>query len=239
MTGSSNLGLTSLVIPAFDEGGLLRRTVRGVVADLEPPYQVVLSVSGEANGTRQVAAELCDRHPEVELVGSRRRLGKGEAITLGLGRCRGDLLGFMDADGPFAVRDVNRMAALVRDGQADCVIASKWLGQRYGQVTCYTLTRKKLASRGLNLLTRGLFGLPFADTQGGAKLFTRAALERSGQACRCPGFDFDVELLWRMRRQGLRVKELHLPCFTHKPSSFRALDAVRMLGNLARLRVLG
>ena len=85
----------------------------------------------------------------------------------------GPLVGFMDADNSTKVSELVRLSR--RIGDHDGVIGSRHLP---GQV----LQRKqplfrRIQSRIFNGLIRLLFGLPFYDTQCGAKIFKKEALD--------------------------------------------------------------
>jgi len=52
------------------------------------------------------------------------------------------------------------------------------------------------------------------DTQNGFKLFPTEAVKRYAAQQTCPGFAFDVELLMRADRDGLRIAEVPI-IYTH------------------------
>ena len=58
---------------------------------------------------------------------------------------------------------------------------------------------------GFNLLIRLLFGLTYNDTQCGAKVFTKTAIDAVLPQMVSTGFEFDVELLWRLQHAGFRI----------------------------------
>ena len=87
---------------------------------------------------------------------------------------------------------------------ADCVIGSRWLPgsivpERQG-------IARRFESRGFNLLIRLLFGLSLTDTQCGAKVFKKSAVDAVIGDMLSSGFEFDVELLWRLSQKGYRDK---------------------------------
>ena len=78
-------------------------------------------------------------------------------------------------------------------------------------------------------MIRGLFHLPFADTQCGAKVFRRDALDRALPHLSSRGFLFDVDLLHVMDQLGFEVVEVPT-VWTDRAGSKLALakDARRM-----------
>ena len=83
---------------------------------------------------------------------------------------------------------------------ADGAIGSRWVDG--SKLTVRQGLLRRLESRGFNLLIRVLFGLSYNDTQCGAKVFKRAAVDAVLPAMVSRGFEFDVELLWRLKRAG-------------------------------------
>jgi hypothetical protein len=51
------------------------------------------------------------------------------------------------------------------------------------------------------------------------------------------GFEFDVELLWRLRRAGCRVVEIPIEWQNKGDSRVRKQDMVRMVRGLFRVRL--
>jgi hypothetical protein len=96
---------------------------------------------------------------------------------------------------------------------------------------------RRLESRSFNLLIRCLFGLDFHDTQCGAKVFTKDAIDRVLPLMVSRGFEFDVELLWRLRRAGCRIVEVPIEWQNKGDSRVRMWDMMRMVANLFWVRV--
>lgn len=230
--------LVSVVIPTKCEGPELWRTVGRLVPHLPAAHEILLVINGTSSRNATAAGELAAVYPTVHLLQFGRPLGKGGAILAGLAHARGEVLGFVDADGPFPAGEVvQRLVRPVLEGRVEAAIASKWLGRRFGEVKSYNRTSKKVFGRLLNLGTHALFGLPFADTQGGAKFLSREVWQRLDPHFTCRGFDFDVELLFKLQRAGARVAEVYLPARRSAHSTVEAATVLRMTGRLAALRL--
>ena len=138
----------------------------------------------------------------------------------------------MDADGSTAPAEMARLFSFLAD--ADGAIASRWcpgavVPVRQGPV-------RRLQSRAFNLLIRLLFDLPYADTQCGAKVFRSEALGPVLDEMELSGFEFDVELLWRLARRGARVVEVPTVWYDHGGSKVGGGDSMQMLRRLVALR---
>jgi hypothetical protein len=117
----------------------------------------------------------------------------------------------------------------------DAIIGSRWLSG--SKITRSQGLLRQFESRIFNLTIRLLFGLPYRDTQCGAKVFRKDALDRVLPGIISKGFEFDVELLWRLTKKGYRVSEYPIEWDNRGDSHVRGPDAVTMLGNLIKLRL--
>ena len=141
-------------------------------------------------------------------------------------------IGYMDADGSTSLAEMERL--FDRLTTVDGAIGSRWvpgsvLPVRQG-------FRRQVESRLFNLLVRLLFGLDYRDTQCGAKAFRREALDAVLPSIRSTGFEFDVELLWRLQRRGCRVEEVPITWENRDESKVMVSDAKEMLRGMIRLR---
>ena len=96
---------------------------------------------------------------------------------------------------------------------------------------------RRMASRAFNMIVRVVFGLHFRDTQCGAKVFKREAVADVLGELGAKGFEFDVELLWRLKRKGYEVVEFPISWKHSEGSTFSLWHAPRMLLSLAKVRL--
>jgi glycosyltransferase involved in cell wall biosynthesis len=133
----------------------------------------------------------------------REKIGKGGAVRAGFQRSTGTLVGFADAD--LATPPAEFMRLVETTSDADGAIASRWApgAKVYGRTWLRTLASHLFAS-----LVRVMFGLPFADTQCGAKVFQRRFLPAYLATATLSDLAFDVELLLILHRAGARIVEV-------------------------------
>lgn len=197
----------SIVIPAHNEEERLKVMLAPYLAFFAPRYgdevELIVVVNGSTDRTDRVAQEFIRQYPQLRVLVDPAHIGKGGAIMLGARAARGDLIGFVDADGatpPEAFQDL-----VDRIGGAGAIIASRWLPG--AQVSPAQPPARRIASRLFNLLVRLLFKVRIHDTQCGAKLVRReymlAALPNIG----ITRWAFDVDLLFQLRRAGAQIVE--------------------------------
>jgi hypothetical protein len=91
-------------------------------------------------------------------------------------------------------------------GEADCVIASRWLPGAVLHVE--QTSRRQFASRVFHVIVEVLFRMHIKDTQCGAKVMTRQAVERIHSNLRIADMAFDINLLYSLHRAGFRILEV-------------------------------
>ena len=220
----------TLVIPAYNE----ERRVRSVLDDVSGFKGDLVFVCDGADATAEIVDAFAADHPSLAIrcLTYPTRLGKGGGVVAGMKAAATPFVGYMDADGSTALSEMERL--FDRLTTADGAIGSRWvpgsvLPVRQG-------FRRRVESRLFNLMARALFGLDYRDTQCGAKVFRKDALEEVLPSIRSTGFEFDVELLWRLRRSSYRVEEVPITWENRDESKVATTDVKAMLLGMIRLR---
>jgi glycosyltransferase involved in cell wall biosynthesis len=220
----------TLVIPAYNE----EQRIRELLVDLAVFPGELIFVCDGTDATPAVIEAFADAHPSlrVRCLTYPDRLGKGGGVIAGMKAARTRYVGYMDADNSTSLAEMERLFACL--SVVDGAIGSRWLPDSVLPVK--QGFRRRVESRLFNLLVRMLFGLGYRDTQCGAKAFRREALDRVIPSIRSTGFEFDVELLWRLARCGCRVKEVPITWENRDESKVATTDAKAMLFGMIRLR---
>jgi glycosyltransferase involved in cell wall biosynthesis len=221
----------SLVIPAHNEenriGQVLERYGgRG--------YEIIVVSNGSTDRTPEIVEGFAEKDGNIMLLEYQERLGKGGAIIEGFTKAKGDLVGFVDADESTKPEEFQSLVKKVIQRRIDGAIASRWV--EGSKILKKQPLKRRVASRTFNLIVRLLFGLPYKDTQCGAKVFRGSALRQVIPELRLKGFEFDVELLWRLKEEGFSIEEIPIIWEHDKGSTFNLLNAPSMLLNLLRVR---
>jgi glycosyltransferase involved in cell wall biosynthesis len=167
-----------------------------------PPYELIVVSDGSTDETVRVASAALDGHMRV--IHYPERVGKGQALRVGLSEARGAYVAFIDADGDIDPASIGPLLAAIERDEPDVVLASK--RHSLSQVD-YPPARRAL-SWGYHKLGRVLFRVHVRDTQTGLKLIRREVLEAVLPTLLEKRFAFDLELLVVARRHGFdRVVE--------------------------------
>jgi dolichyl-phosphate beta-glucosyltransferase len=177
----------------------------------------------------------------VQVVRNERNQGKGAAIAHGMQMARGAQRIFLDADLAYGPEQMVSISAALGRG-ADLAIANRvHRGSRLlisPAFFRYVYARHEVG-RFLNWLVRLLLLPGIRDSQAGLKGFTASAADRLFAGWLPRGFSFDVALLFRSRRLGLRVEQVPvLYRALSEPSTVRfTRDITRILRDLVQIRL--
>ena len=198
-----------LLIPAYNEEHRIEPVLHDYARYFQQHYpgkfQIVVVLNGCKDNTRAVVERAAAEHPAISVLEFREAIGKGGAIIEGLKLAPlADLIGYVDADGatpPAAFHDLVRHC-----GEADCVIGSRWLP---GAVLHIEQSgKRRFASRVFHLIVQCLFWMNIRDTQCGAKVMKRAAVEKIHPSLRIADMAFDINLLYSLKHAGFRILEV-------------------------------
>ena len=220
----------SLVIPAYNEEQRiipLFDAIHGFEGEL-----IVVCDGGDA--TADIVDRIASRRQDLTIRCLRfdHRLGKGGGVIAGLMAAKSPLVGYFDADGSTSIEEMKRLFGSL--ATVDGAIGSRWIPGSTLKVRQSVL--RQLESRAFNLLIRVLFGLTYHDTQCGAKVFKKTAIDAVLPMMISRGFEFDVELLWRLRGEGYVVAEVPIEWQNKVDSRVRKRDRFRMLSGLFMVR---
>jgi dolichol-phosphate mannosyltransferase len=193
-------------VPTYHEADNVAWIVGRILAAL-PAADVLVVDDGSPDGTGALADDLAAGDPRVSVLHRAAKEGLGKAYLAGFRWALQrdyDVIGEIDADGSHQPEQLPELLAALE--HADLVIGSRWV--RGGSVTNWALGRE-LLSRGGNLYTRLLLGMPVHDATAGYRLFRRTTLEKVDlDGVSSMGYVFQADLAFRTIRAGLQVVEV-------------------------------
>lgn len=226
-----------LLIPAYNEERRIEPVLRDYARFFQEQYrgkfQLVVVLNGCTDNTLGVVQKVAKEFSSVSYLNFPGPIGKGGALIEGLKLAPfADLIGYTDADGatpPHAFLDLVRHLDV-----ADCVIGSRW---RHGAVIHQPqASHRQLASRIFHLIVQLLFWLNIRDTQCGAKVMKRDAVETIHSYLRIADMAFDINLLVALHRAGFRILEVPTE-WTDKSGSKVVLGRTSLTMFLSTVRV--
>lgn len=230
----------SVVIPAFNEASRIGDTLAITITYLEkesPTSEVIVINDGSTDSTGEVIRKVSavPSSVAVRLLENFPNRGKGAAVRTGLLNANKPLAVFFDADLSTPIEELPKVVEPIAHDEVDVAFGSRAIDRKL--IGNRQPWRREQGGRVFNLLVRVATGLPFWDTQCGFKAFRMETCRPIIEAGNIIGFGFDVELLLRAHRAGLRLREIPVRWNHHEGSKIRFVhDSLRMLREVLSLR---
>jgi apolipoprotein N-acyltransferase len=196
----------NVVLPTYNERDTIEVVLDRVLAE-DDRVDVTVVDDSSPDGTGDVVRKLADGNPRVVLDERPEKGGLASAYIDGFVRAieHGyDLIVEMDADLSHRPEELPRLLDAARHHHV--VIGSRYIPG--GEVRNWSRFRRIL-SRGGNLYSRVLLGMPVADATSGFRVYRLEALrELVTHQLRSEGYAFQVELAYRAWRRGMSVEEV-------------------------------
>ncbi|HLU68371.1 MAG TPA: glycosyltransferase family 2 protein [Kofleriaceae bacterium] len=224
--------LVSIVIPVYNEEGILHEATSGLCAALDEvgwSYEVLLAENGSSDHTVELGQALADELPGVTLF-SVPEPNYGRALREGILRARGEFVICDEID--LCDVDFHRRAMeLLQHGHAEMVVGSKAMK---GASDARPLVRRA-ATRVINGMLRVAVDFRGTDTHG-LKAFRRERLLPIVHQCVIDRDLFASELVVRAGRGGIEIVEIPVRVQEKRRPAINLVRRVpNVLKNLVRL----
>ena len=195
---------TVVFIPAWNEEESLPAVLDELCAEL-PGADVLVVDDGSTDRTAEIARE---HGAEVLSFGENRGLQAGIAAGYAWAQERGyAFCGRVDADGQHPAAELRRLLELVRSGETDVAVGSRFVsGPGYEPYRYEPAGIRKLGTGVLRRSMRVVLGRPFADATSGLYAASAAALPELAKPYTSGAPE--VEAVLRLHDAGLRVVEV-------------------------------
>lgn len=199
--------LLSVIIPMYNEADNACETAELLSRHLRASgigFELIFSDDGSTDGGAGIISAMSQAIPEIKLVCSPVRNGKGAAIRKGALSATGDYVVYTGCNLAYGAESVTAILEKLRVTGADVAIGSRALHPC--GYNGYSKTRK-LAALGYTGLLKRAAGFSYTDSQCGLKAFTARAASRIFALCETDGYAFDFEVLTVADKLGFSVLE--------------------------------
>jgi cellulose synthase/poly-beta-1,6-N-acetylglucosamine synthase-like glycosyltransferase/peptidoglycan/xylan/chitin deacetylase (PgdA/CDA1 family)/spore germination protein YaaH len=233
--GQGHTPFVSVIIPAFNEGTVIGKTVDSILASEYPAFEIVVVDDGSSDDTSEVVRKMFGAESRVRLF-TRANAGKAAALSFGLTKSRGEVVIGLDADTVFEPTTIAHLAHRFSDPRIGAIAGNAKVGNRINLVTRWqaleyitsqNLDRRAFAS--LNCIT---------VVPGAVGAWRRELVEQAG------GFYSDTlaedqDLTLRIRRLGYKIGyEERAVAWTEAPDTLRGLFRQRFRWSFGTLQCM-
>ena len=195
----------SIVIPLFDEVNTIAEIIDRILA-VDYGFEereIVVVDDCSADGSWEIVKDKAALLKEIRAVRLEKHTGKGAALRKGFSLAEGEVIVVQDADLEYDPRDIPGLVSLVKEGKADVVYGSRFIGGGPHRVLFFW---HSLGNRFLTLVSNMLTDLNLTDIEVCYKAFRREALEKITLVEN--GFGFEAEFTIKVSRNNWRIYEV-------------------------------
>lgn len=195
----------SAVLPAHNEEAAIATTVSSVLQTLAswmPDFEVIVVNDGSQDRTGAILDSMAVENSHLKVIHHPVNQGYGAALVSGFEACRKDFVFFMDSDGQFDIRDLERFFPLLEEYDAV-------LGYRIKRQDTWM---RKANAWGWKMLVRRIFGVRVRDVDCAFKIYNGSFFREYRLETR--GAMINTEILYKLKRAGYTYTEIgvhHLP----------------------------
>ena len=192
------------IIPAYNEA----KTITGVINKAKPLVSKVVVVDdGSIDKTKELA-----KAQGVKVLSHIINRGQGAALETGNQyalREGADIIIHFDADGQFLAEEINDIIAPIREGTADIVFGSRFLGKKSNMPAFKKYVIIPLA----HLVNKIFTGSNLTDPQNGFRALSKKAAEKI--KIEQDGMAHNTEIISKAFGSGLKIKEIPVTVIYH------------------------
>jgi len=196
-----------VIVPTYNEKENISELIRSVLS-IDEGLEMLIVDDNSPDGTGEIVDGIAVREPRVHVIHREGKMGLGSAYITGfkwaLANTDAKYVFEMDADFSHDPCALPEFLEAIRTN--DLVIGSRYL--KGITVVNWPLSRLIL-SKGANIYTRVVTGLPLKDSTGGFKCFRREVLEQLPlDTIKSDGYSFQIEMNFICWKKGFRIKEI-------------------------------
>lgn len=200
----------SIIIPSYNERDnipILLWLIEEACSKASIAYEVIIVDDASPDGTQQAVKQMQQvlGADKVLLRPRSAKLGLGTAYRHGLQYASGSWIILMDADLSHHPKYIPTLFKVQQQSSADIVTGTRYTAG--GGVSGWNWKRK-LTSRGANVLASTLLGLRVSDLTGAYRLYRRSVLEQLLHVVTSKGYAFQMEMIARASALGSNIAEV-------------------------------
>jgi len=219
----------SLIVPVHNEELRIRKGICRICDYFKIngyEYEILITEDGSTDKTLEIAQDLQNKNNKIRLHSSKKRLGKGRAISNSMLLAKKEFVAYMDVDLAADPSELERLFNKIND--YDIAIGSRLL-----RGTLPPIERpfyRAFFSFFYSRFFRILFHNPIIDPQCGFKLFRKEIVSELFKDISTTGFAFDSEVIVKASSLDYKIVEVPIIWSHEKASKLRVSQQMREMG---------
>ncbi len=202
----------SIIIPCYNEEKTIKEIVSTVKKYLTENDEIIVIDDCSSDNTLSILKndlkKIIDR-----LIVNEKNYGKGYSIKQGVATAKGNIILIQDADLEYHPSDYEKLLKPIRNGSADVVYGSRFIGSEEKRVLYFWHT---IGNKFLTLLSNMLSDLNLSDMEVGYKVFKSEILKSID--LKENRFGFEPEITAKIAKKNIRIYEIGIKYFGRKYS---------------------
>lgn len=228
----------SVIVPAYDEATRIPKFLGNLLEfgrkNLES-YEIIVVNDGSEDRTKEIVLNIIQGDKRAKLISYNDNMGKGHAVLQGVLKAKGKFILFIDADGSIKPQEILNLHGIYQKYNYDIVIGSRI--STLSNITDPQPLSRRLLSKIFNLYSNVLFQIKINDLLCGFKGFSRDVALQIFKNLKAYRWEFDVELLYKARKNGIKVYQLPIEWKHEEGSKMKIYDPIFIFLNLLKLRL--
>ena len=200
----------SIIIPCYNEDSTIEKIIEKINLQTDIDKEIIVVDDYSTDKTRLILEnELKDKIDHLVL--NHQNQGKGYSIRKGIEKATGEIILIQDADLEYNPTDYQKLIRPIKDGLADVVFGSRFLGLGERRVLYFWHT---VGNKFLTLLSNMLSNLNLTDMEVCYKVFRSEELKKIKLIEN--RFGFEPEVTAKIAKKNLRIYEVGVSYFGRK-----------------------
>jgi len=200
----------SIIIPCYNEVSTIEKIIEKINLQTDIDKEIIVVDDYSTDKTRLILEnELKDKIDHLVL--NHQNQGKGYSIRKGIEKATGEIVLIQDADLEYDPMDYKKLIRPIKEGLADVVFGSRFLGLGERRVLYFWHT---VGNKFLTLLSNMLSNLNLTDMEVCYKVFRSEELKKLKLTEN--RFGFEPEVTAKIAKKNLRIYEVGVSYFGRK-----------------------
>jgi glycosyltransferase involved in cell wall biosynthesis len=200
--------LVSLVVPAFNEAGIVEKNLTRLCAYMQGleaqfRWEIILINDGSTDATGDLADEFAKSHTNVRVFHHITNFGLGQAFKFAFNRCRGEYVITLDADLSYSPEHIGRLLQKIQATRAKIVVASPYM--EGGKISDVPWVRRIFSVGANRFLSRAANG-ELSTLTSMVRVYDSRFLRSLN--LRAQGMEVMPEIIYKAQLLGARIEEI-------------------------------